>query len=113
MKKSNNKITKEFDGLTYHQAQKRNSELFNSFSKVEQKTLRRKGYKNIGWKNVINSWFIMNNFMKNEKNKVIKIRDYQLKKAELKYEKAKESEDLIAVLNAGYELIEAIEMKYK
>lgn len=65
--------------LTYRQWQKRNSSIFNQLTKSEQKELREKGYRNIGWNKVQQSWFILQEL----KQKVVKLFDHKLAKGDL------------------------------
>ncbi len=104
------KINKSFDDLNYKQCQKRNSEKFNSLDKDKQKLLRKKGYKNIGWKNVIFSWNLLKESMENVS---INFVDFAIKKAELNYEKAKKNNDLLEVLETGKSVITALKIKYR
>ncbi|MDJ0716247.1 MAG: hypothetical protein QNJ54_18785 [Prochloraceae cyanobacterium] len=98
------------DGLGYRQAQKRNSEKFNSFSKARQKEIRQKGYKNSGWDNVCYSWNILQTFIPSS---LIDFVDFAVQKAEVKYEKAKQSQDMLEVLKAGKNVITTLKMKYQ
>lgn len=50
---------KLIQGLNYRQWQKRNTEHFNSLTRIQQKEARQQGYYNIGWKQVQNSWVIV------------------------------------------------------
>lgn len=101
---------KQLDGLNYQNAQKRNSEIFNSLPKSEQQKLRQKGYKNKGWKSVIKSWELLQN---NMSKKTINLIDFAINKAEDKYEKSKESNDVLEVLEAGKNLIKTLKTKYQ
>lgn len=49
-------------GMSYRQWQKQNKEYFNSINKTQQKEARQKGYCNIGWDRVQNSWEIIYKF---------------------------------------------------
>ncbi|MGV2828578.1 hypothetical protein [Myxosarcina sp. GI1(2024)] len=102
--------TRKFEGLNYRQAQKRNSEKFNALSKTKQKKLRQQGYKNVGWDNVCKSWSILQN---NITSKAIDLLEYAVKKAEAKYKRAKQSQDLLEVLNTGSSLIGSLKAKYQ
>ena len=98
------------EGLNYRQAQKRNSEQFNSFNKKQQKEIRQQGYKNVGWDNVCKSWNILQIFISSQPLNFI---NFAIKKAELKYKKAKKTNDVVKVLKAGKSFITALKMKYK
>lgn len=67
------------ENLNYRQWQKRNSSIFNQLSKSEQKEIREKGYRNIGWNNVQKSWTIL----KQLKPKIVSIFDYKLAQGDL------------------------------
>ncbi|AFZ46511.1 hypothetical protein Cyast_0532 [Cyanobacterium stanieri PCC 7202] len=104
------KEQKKLDNLNYREAQKRNSQHFKNLQKKEQKLLKEKGYRNVGWNNVINSWQLLqtkNNY------KPIDFVDFAIQKAEENYQKAKEEDDLMEVLNAGKKVISALKMKYQ
>jgi len=105
MKKQNS-----FDNLNYRQAQKRNSEHFNNLQKSEQKIVREKGYRNVGWGNVIKSWELLQAALV---NKPVNFVNFAIQKAEENYEKAKEGDDLIEVLKSGKKVISALKMKYQ
>jgi hypothetical protein len=98
------------DNLNYREAQKRNSEHFNSLKKSEQKILREKGYRNVGWQNVIKSWQLLQSKITNQPIDFI---DFAIQKAEDNYQKAKEGNDLIKVLQSGKKVISALKMKYQ
>ena len=65
--------------LNYRQWQKRNSTFFKKLSKSEQKEVREKGYRNIGWNNVQKSWLILQEFKPN----IVSIFDHKLAKGDL------------------------------
>ncbi|MGK7942293.1 MAG: hypothetical protein AB4062_19460 [Crocosphaera sp.] len=100
----------QLDGLNYREAQKRNSEKFNSLSQIEQKQARQKGYKNLGWDNVRKSWNIMLNFIPLSP---IDFTSFAIKKAENQYEIAKKGGDLLEVLKAGKRVITSLKLKYQ
>ena len=102
-------LKRQLDGLDYRKAQKRNSDEFKSFSKDEQKKIRQQGYKNSGWDNVCKSWNIIQQFI----SEPIDLVNFAIKKAETRYEKAKERNDLNEVLVAGKSLINSLKMKYQ
>jgi len=52
------------DKLSYHQAQKRNTTKFESFTKKQRKDLRDRGYNNRGWNNVIKTWGLVEDLIK-------------------------------------------------
>lgn len=101
---------KLLEGLNYRQAQKRNSEKFSSFSKVKQKEIRQKGYKNIGWNNVSQSWDILQNFMSDS---TLNFVNFAIKKAEINYEKVKENGDLLEILKSAKSVIKTLKIKYQ
>ena len=101
---------RQLDGLGYRQAQKRNSEKFNSLSQTQQKKLRQKGYKNLGWDNVCRSWNILLKFISSTPVDLI---EFAVKKAEAKYKEAKQSSDLLDMLQAGKSVIRTLKMKYQ
>ena len=94
-------MSKKLDGLDYWDAQARNSKKFNSFSKEKQKELRVQGYKNRGWKNVINSWSLL------KVPPPISLSAYVTKKAMREVEKAELSGNPYAVLDALEKLVNA------
>lgn len=49
----------KIDNMSYRQWQKRNTEAFKKLTKVQQKTVRDHGYRNIGWQKVQDSWKIL------------------------------------------------------
>ncbi|QUY45452.1 hypothetical protein [Acaryochloris marina] len=51
------------DGLSYREWQKRNSINFKKLTKLQQKKARKKGYYNIGWKNVRESWQVLSQIL--------------------------------------------------
>ncbi len=65
--------------LNYRQWQKRNSSVFKKLSKSEQKEVKEKGYRNIGWNNVQKSWLILQEFKPN----IVSIFDHKLAKGDL------------------------------
>ncbi|AFY78112.1 MAG: hypothetical protein IGR93_06330 [Hydrococcus sp. C42_A2020_068] len=99
----------QLDGLNYKQAQKRNSEKFNSFSKIEQKQARQQGYKNLGWENIRKSWTILQKFIPPSPVDFV---GFAIKKAEDQYEQAKQGGDLLEVLKAGKAVIKSLKLKY-
>ncbi len=101
---------KQLDGLNYRQAQKRNSEKFNSLSRIEQKQLRQQGYKNLGWDNVRKSWNILLSFVPLS---TIDFTSFAIKKAENQYQRAKQSGELLEVLKAGKKVISSLKLKYQ
>lgn len=104
-------VTKQqLDGLSYKQAQKRNSEKFNSLSQTEQKQARQQGYKNLGWENVRKSWTILQKFISSS---VADFVEFAIKKNEDKYEQAKQGGDLLEVLKAGKAVIKSLKLKYQ
>ncbi|MGB5634417.1 MAG: hypothetical protein WBM44_14795 [Waterburya sp.] len=102
--------TKQLDGLGYRQAQKRNSKKFTSLNKAEQREIRQKGYKNLGWSNVCKSWNILQNFFTSAPVDLV---DFAVKKAEIKYQKAQKSNNLLETLKAGKSVIRTLKMKYQ
>jgi hypothetical protein len=100
---------RQLDGLDYRKAQKRNSHKFKSFNRDLQKELRHKGYKNLGWNNVCNSWNILQEFIATPTDLI----EFARKKAEARYQKAKEENDLPEVLAAGKSIINSLKMKYQ
>ena len=101
---------RQLDGLGYRQAQKRNSEKFNSLSQVKRKELRQKGYKNLGWDNVCQSWNILLKFISSAPVDLV---EFAVKKAEAKYKTAKQSSDVLDVFEAGKSVIRTLKMKYQ
>ncbi|MCS7030474.1 MAG: hypothetical protein NZL92_02930 [Gloeomargarita sp. SKYG116] len=107
-------MKKTLDGLSYRQAQRRNSQLFSQLSKAEQRELRAKGYRNKGWGQVQKSWYLLGEYIKTGRNpKVLKLAEFAVRNAEKRYQEAKASGDLLAVLQAGEDLIKALELKYR
>lgn len=47
---------KLFEGMSYRQWQKRNTEHFNYLTKTQQREARKQGYCNMSWDKVHNSW---------------------------------------------------------
>ncbi len=47
------------NGLSYRQWQKRNTDAFQQLTKVQQQAVRQKGYRNIGWQQVQQSWEVL------------------------------------------------------
>ena len=70
---------KIIENLTYRQWQKRNTNIFNQLTKSEQKEVRQKGYRNMGWDKVQQSWLILQEL----KPKVVNLFDYKLAKGDL------------------------------
>jgi len=58
-------MKKTTDGLNYRKAQNRNTIKFKSFSHQEKKDLRKGGYKNRGWDNVLKSWNLILDLINN------------------------------------------------
>ncbi|MFM7409058.1 MAG: hypothetical protein ACKO3K_20960 [Cuspidothrix sp.] len=58
-----NKNKKIFQGMSYHQVQKHNSQYRIKLSPEDQKWLKENGYKNIGWDNVINLYNTIQDFL--------------------------------------------------
>ena len=67
------------ENLNYRQWQKRNSSVFNQLTKPEQKEIRKKGYRNIGWNNVKKSWSVLKQF----KPKIVSIFEHKLRSGDL------------------------------
>ncbi|HIK36498.1 MAG: hypothetical protein NZ901_01055 [Geminocystis sp.] len=89
---------KIYEGLDYRQYQRRNSRIFFSLSKREQKKLRAKGYWNVGWDKVRMSWVILQEYLASSP---AKFEDCELQKeAERNFPRArmKKLEYLVAVL---------------
>ena len=103
-------LKRQLNGLDYRQAQRRNTEKFNSLSKAQQKEIRQKDYKNLGWNNVCKSWNLLQNFIYSS---ILDFVDFAIKKAELKYEKAQQSNDILEALKAGKSVINTLKMKYQ
>ena len=105
------------DGLNYREAQKRNSVTFEGLDSITKKELRKRGYKNIGWDNVVKSWYLLcefNNYSQaNVDDKVVNIAVFAEQKAEANYAQAKESGDPILILEAGQALISVLKLKYQ
>ncbi len=70
-------MAKLVKGLNYRQWQQRNSSHFKSLSKEAQKELRKKGYRNVGWDKVRESWAILS------ESKLVYLVDHQLKSGDL------------------------------
>ena len=49
-------MKRTLNGLGYREAQARNRNEFHKLNKFQQKGLRAKGYRNVGWDSVANSW---------------------------------------------------------
>lgn len=47
------------NNLSYRQWQKRNTDAFQKLSKAQQKIARDRGYRNIGWQSVQDSWNVL------------------------------------------------------
>lgn len=47
------------EGMSYRQWQKRNNDTFQKLTKAQQQTARQRGYRNIGWQQVQQSWGIL------------------------------------------------------
>lgn len=69
---------KIIDGLSYREWQKRNTEAFSKLNHSQQKEVRAKGYRNVGWNSVQKSWDILKNSFQ-EKS----VFDYKLSKGDL------------------------------
>ncbi|MEM8723524.1 MAG: hypothetical protein AAGE84_30290 [Cyanobacteria bacterium P01_G01_bin.39] len=104
-------IKRQLDGLNYRQAQKRNSERFFLFSRKQQHNLRQQGYKNLGWDKVCQSWNLLQKY--EYISLPIDLVDFARKKAEARYQKAKEGNNLEEILAAGKSIISSIKMKYQ
>jgi hypothetical protein len=102
-------LKRQLDGLDYRKAQKRNSDNFKTFNQDFQKELRQKGYKNLGWNNVCKSWNILQEFIAMPTDLV----EFARKKAEVRYNKAKQENNLTEVLAAGKSIINCLKMKYQ
>ena len=98
------------EGLNYRQVQKRNSDTFNSLNKKQQKNIRKQGYRNIGWDNVIKSWNLLNSLNNQEPLDFV---NFAIEKAEKEYKKAKQKEDVVEILETGKSVIRALKMKYQ
>lgn len=99
----------ELDGLNYRQAQKRNSDRFNSLTRNQQQQLRTQGYKNCGWDNIRTSWQLLID----EISELVDFVDFAIKKVEHRYEQAKQTGDAIEVLEAGKAVIKSLKLKYQ
>ena len=53
------KPMRKVEGLNYHQWQKRNTNCFKSLPKLQQREARERGYHNVGWNKVQESWHIL------------------------------------------------------
>ncbi|WP_019508225.1 hypothetical protein [Pleurocapsa sp. PCC 7319] len=98
-------MARQFAGLSYWDAQDRNSQRFKYFNNEEKKELRSKGYKNRGWDNVINSWNILQT-VQHDNDNTISLSAYVAKKAIKEVEKAELSGNLYAVLDSLKRLID-------
>lgn len=47
------KLTKTFQGMTYREVQRSNSIQRKQLPKIQQKTIKEAGFRNVGWQNVI------------------------------------------------------------
>ena len=52
-------MKRTLDGLSYREAQARNRNEFHKLNKFQQKGLRAKGYRNVGWNSVFDSWAML------------------------------------------------------
>ena len=52
---------KIIEGLNYREWQKRNTDSFSKLNRSQQKAVRDKGYRNLGWNYVQKSWHILRN----------------------------------------------------
>lgn len=102
-------LKRQLDGLDYRKAQKRNSDHFKTFNQDFQNKLRQKGYRNLGWNNVYKSWNILQEFIAMPTDLV----EFARKKAEVRYKKAKQENNLTEVLAAGKSIINCLKMKYQ
>lgn len=70
---------KVIENLNYRQWQKRNSVFFDKLTKIQQKEVKKEGYRNLGWNSVQKSWLILQKFASN----IVNIFDYKLAKGDL------------------------------
>lgn len=98
-----------YDGLDYRQYQRRNSKIFFSLSKRQQKELRQKGYWNVGWKKVRQSWLILREYLTSA---LIETVDYALEEAEKDYQKLEQLEELMMLLGVKSPLAALIKIKH-
>lgn len=47
------------DGMSYRQWQQRNTDTFQQLTKTQQKIARQRGYRNVGWQEVQQSWKVL------------------------------------------------------
>ncbi|TAE54898.1 MAG: hypothetical protein EAZ76_07965 [Nostocales cyanobacterium] len=71
-------MKKLIEGINYREWQRRNTESFNQLTKVQQKEAKKKGYHNVGWDKVINSWKIICQF-----TKVVTLFEHKLNKGDV------------------------------
>lgn len=100
----------QLDGLNYRQAQKRNTEKFNSLTQIERKQARQQGYKNLGWENVHKSWNVLQKLIPTQPLDFI---DFAIKKAEYRYDLAKQNGNLLEILESGKKVIKSLKLKYQ
>lgn len=100
---------KIYDGLDYRQYQRRNSKIFFSLSKREQKELRQKGYWNVGWKKVRQSWLILREYLTSA---LIETLDYVLEEAKKDCQLLEQLDDLMLLLEVKSPLAALIKIKH-
>lgn len=66
------------DGLSYRDWQQRNTESFFKLDRSQQKELRSKGYRNIGWNHVQKSWSLLQSSFQE-----LSLFDHKLRKGDL------------------------------
>ena len=66
------------DGLSYRDWQQRNTESFFKLDRSQQKELRSKGYRNIGWNHVQKSWSLLQTSFQE-----LSLFDHKLRKGDL------------------------------
>jgi hypothetical protein len=103
------KPNQKLDELNYRQAQRRNSDRFNNSTRSQQQQLRKQGYKNCGWDNVRKSWQLLISEIAEPVNFV----DFAIKKAENRYDIAKQKGDALELLAAGKAVIQSLKLKYQ
>lgn len=67
------------EGMSYRQWQKRNTELFSSLTKEQQRIARQQGYCNVGWDKVQGSWRIISKLTK----KIVTLFEHKLGKGDV------------------------------
>jgi hypothetical protein len=70
---------KTTESMSYRQWQKRNTELFRSLDRKNQKKARQQGYYNVGWDKVKSSWTIVSELPPN----VISLFEYKLNQGDI------------------------------